>query len=82
MPQEETIKLSLWDKEPLMRLLAKRLTPASLGIYFFVCVSLPLCILAYAFHRGFFENISWSITVVFLFPFLAWLGFKYYEEIP
>ena len=82
MSQEETIKLSLWDKEPLMRLLAKRLTPVSLGISFFVCVSLPLCILAYIYQRGFFENISWSIPVVFLFPFLAGLGFKYYEAIP
>lgn len=82
MSKEETFKLSLWDKEPLMRLLAKRLTPVSLGIYFFVCVSLPLCILAYLDERNFFENISWSIPVVFLFPFLAGLGFKYYEEIP
>ena len=82
MPQEETTKLVLWDKEPLMRLLAKRLTPVSFGICFFVFVSLPLCILAKIYQPGFFGNISWSISIVFLFPFLAGLGFKYYEEIP
>jgi len=87
MLQDDATKLVLWDKEPLMRMLAKRLTPVSFGIFFLVCVSLPLCILAYIFDSeyfviGFFENISWSISVVFLFPLLAWLGFKYYEEIP
>jgi hypothetical protein len=82
MSQQETIKLSLWDKEPLMKLLAKKLTPVSLGMSFFVCVSLPLCIMAYKYQRGFFDNISWSIPVVFLFPFLAVLGFKHYQEIP
>jgi hypothetical protein len=82
MSQQETIKLSLCDKEPLMKLLAKKLTPVSLGMSFFVCVSLPLCIMAYKYQRGFFDNISWSIPVVFLFPFLAVLGFKHYQEIP
>ena len=68
MPQDETTKLVLWDKEPLMRLLAKRLTPVSFGICFFVFVSLPLCILAKIYQPGFFGNISWSISIVFLFP--------------
>ena len=82
MPQKETVKLVLWDKEPLMRLLAGKLTPVSLGICFFVCISLPLCILASMYQPGFIGNVSWSITIVFLFPFLVGLGFKYYEEVP
>ena len=82
MPQKKTVELVVYDKEPLMRLLAWKLSPASLGIWFFVCVSLPLCIAAYLYQPGFFGNVSWSITIVFLAPFLVGLGFKYYEEIP
>ena len=44
MSQQETINLSLWDKEPLMRLLAKRLTPVSLGIGFYCAYR---CLYAY-----------------------------------
>jgi len=82
MSLEETDKLVLWDKEPLMRLLAGKLTPASLGICFFICVSLPLCISALVFQREFFINISWSLSIVFLFPFLIGLSLKYYLEVP
>ena len=82
MPQKDTVRLVLWDKEPLMRLLAGKLTPVSLGICFFVFISLPLCISATLFQSGFIDNISWSITIVFLFPFLVGLGFKYYKEVP
>lgn len=65
-----------------MRLLAWKLRPVSLGIYFFVCISLPLCFLAAIYQPDFFQNISWSITIIFLMPFLFGLGFKYYEEVP
>lgn len=82
MPEKETASLVLWDKEPLMRLLAAKLTPVSLGIWFFVGISLPLCISAYIYQDEFFANISWSISIVFLFPFLFGLSFKYYEEVP
>lgn len=82
MAQKETGKLVLWEKEPLMRFLAGKLTPVSLGIWFFVFISVPLCISATMFQSGFIDNISWSITIVFLFPFLVGLGFKYYEEVP
>lgn len=82
MPEKETANLVLWDKEPLMRLLAGKLTPVSLGIWFFVCISMSLCIAAYKFEPDFFDNISWSISIVFLFPFLFGLSFKYYQEVP
>ena len=82
MPQKQTVKLVVWDKEPLMRLLAAKLTPVSLGIWFLVGISMPLCISAFIYQSGFFANISWSISIVFLFPFLFGLSFKYYEEIP
>ncbi len=81
MHQQEYAGLVLWDKEPLIRLLAGKLTPVSLGICFFLCVSLPLLISAFLFERGFFINISWSISIVFLFPFLFGLSLKYYQEV-
>jgi len=81
MLQKETASLVLWDKEPLTRLLAGKLTPVSLGIGFFVFVSLPLCISAFIFEREFFINISWSISIVFLFPFLFGLSLKYYQAV-
>ncbi len=81
MHQKESASLVLWDKEPLIRLLAGKLTPVSLGISFFVCISLPLCISALLFQRGFFTNISWSISIIFLFPFLFGLSLKYYQEV-
>ena len=82
MPQQETVKLVVWEKEPLMRLLASKFNPVSLGIWFFVCISLPMCILASLFQPTFFINVSWSITIVFLMPFLIGLGFRYYQAIP
>ena len=82
MAQHETVKLVIWEKEPLMRLLAANFTPVSLGIWFFVCISLPVCILASLYQPAFFINVSWSITIVFLVPFLVGLGYRYYLEIP
>jgi hypothetical protein len=82
MPDKKTASLVLWDKEPLMRLLAGKFTPVGLGIWFFVCISIPLCMAAYRFQPGFFDNISWSISIVFLFPFLFGLSLKYYQEVP
>ena len=82
MAQHETVKLVIWEKEPLMRLLAANFTPVSLGIWFFVCISLPMCILASLYQPAFFINVSWSITIVFLVPFLVGLGYRYYLEIP
>ena len=82
----------VYETEPLMRAVRRlRLTPITLGIAFFLFVSLPLCILAAVFDKpvardddylSFFENISWSLSMLYLFPFLVGLTFKYYEEIP
>jgi len=82
MEQHETTSFLIWEKEPLMRLLAAKFTPVSLGICFITCISLPMCILAALYQPTFFINVSWSITVVFLMPFLVGLGYKYYMEIP
>lgn len=60
-----------------MRMLAAKFTPLSLGIWFFVCSSLPMCILAALYQPTFFINVSWSITVVFLMPSLLCLGYRY-----
>jgi hypothetical protein len=82
MSAKDTACPVLWEKEPLMRLLAGKFTPASLGIWFFICISMSLCIAANLFQPEFFDNISWSISIVFLFPFLFGFSYKYYQEIP
>lgn len=71
-------------------IVATGLTPIGLGIAFFLFVSLTLSIWANLSGQpkaepdyvSFFENISWSISIIFLFPFLVSLTLKYYQEIP
>ena len=83
----------VYETEPLMLAVRwLRLAPVTLGIAFFLIVSLPLCILAVfspkpppevsGDYLSFFENISWSLSMLYLFPFLVGLTLKYYEEIP
>lgn len=69
---------------------ATGVSPVRLGIVFFLSVSLPLSIwaslaeppMAELDHVSFFDNISWSISIIFLFPFVVSLTLKYYQEIP
>jgi hypothetical protein len=85
-------RLVVFRKEPLMRAIAAMgASPVTLGIWFFISVSLPLCIWATlsepppqegARYLSFFDNISWSISMIYLFPFVVSLTLKYYLEIP
>jgi len=69
---------------------ATGVSPVGLGIGFFLSVSLPLSVWASllealkveAGYVSYFDNISWSISMVFLFPFVVSFTLKYYLEIP
>ena len=69
---------------------ATGVSPVGLGIGFFLTVSLTLSVWASlseppaveAGYVSFFDNISWSISMIFLFPFVVSLTLKYYLQIP
>lgn len=71
-------------------LLGKNFTPLSIGLLFFLCVSAPLTIAgsctpvnpAAENYVGYLENISWSLSIPFIFPLIAGLTASYYLEIP
>ena len=84
-------RLTVFRKEPLIRAIAATgVSPVGLGIGFFLSVSLTLSVWASlseppkveASYVSYFDNISWSISMVFLFPFVVSLTLKYYLEIP
>jgi len=84
-------RLTVFRKEPLMRAIAATgVSPVGLGIGFFLSVSLTLSVWASLSeplkvgpsYVSYFDNISWSISMVFLFPFVVSLTLKYYLEIP
>jgi hypothetical protein len=84
-------RLTVFRKEPMMRAIAATgVSPVGLGIAFFLSVSLTLSIWASLSESekvepsyvSYFDNISWSISIFFLFPFVASLTLKYYVEIP
>lgn len=81
----------VYQKEPLLRFITwAKLTPVTLSVAFFFGISLTLC--AWAALTGpvtpgseyisFFRSISWSLSMLFLFPFVVGLSLKYYQEIP
>src|SRR5438093_3519274 len=85
-------RLIVFRKEPLVRAIAATgVSPVTLGIWFFISVSLTLSVWAKlseppphegAHYLSFFQNISWSISIIYLFPFMVSLTLKYYLEIP
>src|SRR5690242_8726550 len=84
-------RLTVFRKEPLIRAIATTgVSPVGLGIGFFLCISLTLSVWASLSeptgvkpsYISYFDNISWSISVIFIFPFVVSLTFKYYLEIP
>jgi hypothetical protein len=85
-------RLMVFRKEPLMRaIVAMGASPVTLGIWFFFVVSLTLSVWAKLSepppqegvrYLSFFDNISWSISMIYLFPFVVSLTLKYYLEIP
>ncbi len=87
-----TFNLVIYEKEPLLRLIAlAKFTPVTLSIAFFFCISLTLCAWAAwtqpdttpaSTYITFFNSVSWSLSMLFLFPFVVGLTLKYYQEIP
>jgi hypothetical protein len=85
-------RLIVFRKEPLLRaIVAMGASPVTLGIWFFFVVSLTLSVWAKlsepppqegVHYLSFFDNISWSISMIYLFPFVVSLTLKYYLEIP
>jgi hypothetical protein len=91
MRERPTPPFEVFRTEPLMRAIAATgISPVALGIAFFLCVSLTLSIWASLSETpqadpryvSFFENISWSISMIFLFPVVVALTLRYYREIP
>jgi hypothetical protein len=91
-PGGATPEFSLYAREPLMRLVVRLgVTPATLGVAFFVVVAVPLSLAGYSQDNTintddrfltFFENISWSISILYLFPFVVALTLKFYQRVP
>jgi hypothetical protein len=84
-------RLTVFRKEPLLRAIATYgVSPVGLGIGFFFLVPVTLSIWAALAepakvapdYVSYFDNISWSISMTFLFPFLFSLTLKYCQEIP
>lgn len=83
----------IYKNEFLMRLITRSryASPLTLGVAFFVLISLPLAVWAMLSQPEpksgkefitFLENISWSISIIYLFPILVALTLKYYQSIP
>jgi hypothetical protein len=79
----------VYAQEPIARTLARlKLSPVAVGILFFLTVSLPLTIWASMAvadrpdYVGYFENISWSVSILTVFPLLVGTTLKYYQDIP
>jgi len=76
--------------EPLLKFLSSfNIPPYKLGFYFFIIISFTLSITG-AFCEpkpdqskfvNYFENISWSISILFIFPIVIGLTKKYYIKI-
>lgn len=91
---QETPDLCVYRTELLIRFLAsfKFITPTTLGIFFFFAVSLPLTVWATLEGQplpgnaddyvSYLKNISWSVSLLYLFPFVVGLTLKFYQEIP
>lgn len=81
----------VYETEPLIRAVAsfKWITPVRLGILFFLLVSLSLSLWAFlaggensAEYITYLENISWSVSLLYLFPFIIGLTLRFYQGIP
>jgi hypothetical protein len=97
-PHNEQITFMVYQNEVLMRLITSffrlmriPLTPLTLGVSFLVGISLTLYIWAVFTETPkacdtnfvpFLKNISWSVSIVYIFPFVMGLTLKYYQQIP
>ena len=84
-------RFEIYAKAPFVCWLARcRLHPATLGLLFFSSVSLPLTLWGSLIPQrkdiadfiGYFENLSWSISMLTIFPLLIGATFKFYQDIP
>lgn len=91
MGMRASAAFNVYRKEPLTRaVVGAGISPAGLGIAFIVCVSLPLTIWAVLAEAPqtdlnyvpYLHSVSWSASIIFLFPFVVALGLRYYQEIP
>lgn len=84
----------IFEKEPILfllkRLLGEKLTPVTLGLGFFLVISLSLTLFGALStpkkppwdYLSYMANISWSISMLVLFPIIVGLTLRYYEAIP
>jgi hypothetical protein len=86
-------ELQVYRSEPLARMLLSRgLGPIETTLVFFLTVSLPLTVWATLVpgaqppdgsrFTSYFANVSWSISMLVIFPFVVGLSVKYFQEIP
>jgi hypothetical protein len=84
-------RFEIYAKAPFVCWLARcRLHPATLGALFFLTVSLPLTLWASLIPPrkdigefiGYLENLSWSISILTIFPLLIGATLKFYQDIP
>ena len=93
MSEEVKCDFNIYEKEPLTKFLAEAACekPYRLAIAFLGLVTLPMFSFAFYHdcifnkelgHFMFIQNVSWSLSMVFLYPFIIALSLKYYHEIP
>jgi hypothetical protein len=92
-PQNLCMDFEVYANEPVMRFLVHhcRSSPTTLILGFYGLVTVPLFVMS-AFSQAscpvgreclsFRESISWSYSVIFLFPFVVGLTLVYYRKIP
>ncbi|MFQ6023795.1 MAG: hypothetical protein ACE5NW_13835 [Acidiferrobacterales bacterium] len=92
-PSDIRVKFTVYEKEPLTQVIVSltSCSPVRLGVGFFVLIALPLTLWNAVLggnvdttdgYLSYFENISWSLSMIYLFPFVVGLSLKYYKEIP
>jgi len=82
----------VFEKEPLLYFLHKKLhlNPVTLGLAFFIVISLSLTVFGIFNSQNehdpgfisYMQNISWSVSLLVLFPFIVGLTLHYYLTIP
>lgn len=91
MNRKSRSDFTIFDREPLMRALINLSgTPVRLGIGSFIVLSLVLCLWAglkpvpvdAKNYLTFFESISWSLSVLFIFPIGIPLILIFYQIVP
>ena len=91
MTTESRFHFQVYETEPVIKAIAscKFVTPVRLGILFFLLVSLTLTLWAVITggensddYVTYLENISWSISLLYLFPFVIGLTLRFYQGIP